>query len=112
MRYANSIKIPLLIKRLIGSSFDLIKQNQLQGSLVTIIFKIITKKPLFIRTGYDVFEFAKKIIKKVSTFINFFVSTNLTTFADIYTVSSFSDLNNLKKFLKQKKIYTIFLTGF
>ena len=104
MRYANSIKIPLLIKRLIGSSFDLIKQNQLQGSLVTIIFKIITKKPLFIRTGYDVFEFAKKNNKKKSRLLLIFLYQQISLLlADIYTVSSFSDLNNLKKFFKTKK---------
>ena len=35
----------------------MIKQNQLQGSWVAIIIKALLHKPLFTRTGYDVYKF-------------------------------------------------------
>ena len=38
---------------------DLIKTNQLNGSWVGIILKFMLKKPLIIRTGYNLYEFSK-----------------------------------------------------
>ena len=40
--------------------FDLIKQNQLLGSWAAILLKINSRKPLYTRTGYDMFLFSLK----------------------------------------------------
>ena len=60
IRYLKVFKLPFILNKLTKNNFNLIKQNQIQGSLVAVLFKFLTKKPLFVRTGYDVFEFAKK----------------------------------------------------
>ena len=56
MRFFKSLIIPFKIKNILGD-VDIIKQNQLLGSWFSIILKIVLKKPLFIRTGYDMYQF-------------------------------------------------------
>ena len=53
---------------------DLIKQNQLQGVWVSLIFKFLTKKPLILRSGYDVLSFK---LKEKKLFIKLFFITLL-----------------------------------
>lgn len=78
--------------------FDIIKTNQLQGAWLGIYSKIKFKKPLFIRTGYDLYLFSKKDKKRKSKSIFYYVLTFLSlNFSDIYTVSSTSDLEFIKK---------------
>ena len=38
---------------------DIIKTNQLHGSWLAIIFKLVLKKPLIVRTGFDALLFSK-----------------------------------------------------
>ena len=81
----------------------LIKTNQLLGSWMAIIYKIKNKKPLIIRTGYDLYRFSvyegKSRIKKIS----YFILTQLSIlFSDIYTVTSTSD----KKFINDKYFFS------
>tara|TARA_A100001388_G_scaffold245131_1_gene203368 strand:+ start:993 stop:2102 length:1110 start_codon:yes stop_codon:yes gene_type:complete len=78
--------------------FDIIKTNQLQGAWLGIYSKIKFKKPLFIRTGYDLYLFSKKDKKRKSKSIFYYVLTFLSlNFSDIYTVSSTSDFEFIKK---------------
>ena len=82
---------------------DIIKTNQLMGSWMGIICKIIFSCPLVVRTGYDVFQFSiyekKNIIKKII----YYLLTQLgLLFSNSYIVTSQSD----KKFLNKYFIST------
>ena len=97
LNYLLSLYVPFFIKKHTGD-FDLIKQNQLLGSWVSILLKWVNRKPLFIRTGYDMLQFSiaenKSILKRFLYKILTYFSLR---FSDIYTVSSNSDLEYLKK---------------
>ena len=78
--------------------FDIIKTNQLQGAWLGIYLKIRLKKPLFIRTGYDLYLFSKKDKKrKLKTFFYYVLTFLSLNFSDIYSVSSSSDYEFIKK---------------
>ena len=99
LRFVVSLYIPFVLKKILQfESIDIIKQNQLQGSWVALIFKLITKKPLITRTGYDVLTFKKK--ERKSKFIVLFYKL-LTKIclrqSSIYTVTSNVDKQFLKK---------------
>ena len=51
-----SILAPFFLRKY-SDNFDIIKCIQLNGSWVGIILKILTKKPLYIKTGFDQFIF-------------------------------------------------------
>ncbi len=91
-----SFLIPFKIRNKI-KNVDIVFQNQLLGCWIPILIKKIYNKPLVIRTGYDMFEFAKK--EKKSPLI-IFLYKKLTNFAvkncDYFTVTSSSDLNRFK----------------
>ena len=74
-------------------SVDLLFQNQLLGCWVPILVKKIYKKPLIIRTGYDMLDFAKQDRKP---FYIIYLYKILTKFAikncDYFTVTSKTDL--------------------
>lgn len=95
---------PFKLKKLIKEEDFVIKQNQLFGSWVSLLFKIITKKKLFIRTGYDMYLFSifdkKSFIKKLS----YKLLTKLSLkYSDLYSVSSNSDLKFLNENFKINK---------
>lgn len=95
LNYIKSLYIPFLLKENL-KEIDIIKQNQLLGSWVSIILKKLLKKPLFIRTGYDMYEFSilenkSWHIKRLYQLLTFW-SLKL---ADLYTVTSKCDLNFL-----------------
>ena len=78
---------------------DLIKTNQLMGSWMGIVCKIIYSCPLIVRTGYDIFQFS--IHEKKSTYkkLIYFLLTQLGLFSsNSYTVSSQSDKIFLNKY--------------
>ena len=56
--------IPWRLKSEISSS-DILKTNQMLGSWVAVIAKIIFKKPLIVRCGYEFFYFALKSKKNI-----------------------------------------------
>ena len=97
IRIIKSLYIPFLIKRKLGTEYEILKTNQLNGSWVAIIFKLITKIPLIIRTGYDLFTFSKyekkNIIKRIFYYILTLFALN---FSNLYSVSSKTDYNFLK----------------
>jgi glycosyltransferase involved in cell wall biosynthesis len=103
LRIVSSIYLPFKFKEKI-ESVDLLFQNQLLGCWVPILIKKIYKKPLIIRTGYDMLDFAKH--DKKSNLIIFLYKI-LTNFAvkncDYFTVTSKNDLNRfLSKYPKYK----------
>lgn len=83
------------LKKLIAQP-DLIKTNQLLGSWMAILYKIITKKPLIVRTGYDLYRFSLDENKTRLKKSLYYILTQLAIiFSDTYLVTSYSD----KKFL-------------
>ena len=92
-----SIKLAKLIP-----SIDLIKTNQLLGSWMAIIVKILIKKPLIVRTGYDIYKFSIYEKKNLFKRMFYFLLTQLALFcSNTYIVTSNSD----KKFLSQKYVF-------
>ncbi len=96
INYFKSFLIPFRLKKDLDN-IDLIKQNQLLGSWVAIILKYILKKPLLIRTGYDMYEFSLKEDKSfLIKFLYKFLTKISLKHSDMYTVSSKSDINFLR----------------
>ena len=57
INFFKSLILPLkLYKEL--NDIDVLYQNQLRGSWIVLILKMFSKKPLFIRTGYDLYKFS------------------------------------------------------
>lgn len=105
IRYLKSFYIPFLIKKKIKRP-DIIKQNQLLGVWISIIYKYLTKKPLIVRTGYDMLFFG---IKENKGFIKISLYSLLTKLSlklcDLYTVTSKVDFDFIQeKFGKNDKI--------
>ena len=90
-RFISSLKIDKKILNEVRKC-DIIHQHQLLGSWVSIIYKKRAKKPLLIRTGYDMHEFSKlnkeSIYKRVFLF---FITKISLHFSDIYTVATECD---------------------
>ena len=106
IRFIKSFFIPFFIKNLI-IDIDVIKQNQLNGSWVPMLMKIIYKKPLYIRTGYDMYEFSILENKSRTKKLFFLNLTKLALkFSDLYSVTSRSDQNFLSNnfHLKNSKL--------
>ena len=106
LNYIKSFFIPIkLLKLLKKQNIDIIKQNQLLGSWVAILIKLLLKKPLFTRTGYDMYTFSKNMGKSIYIQFLYKSLTSLTLrFSDLYTVSSKSDLKLFKR-SKKKVLY-------
>tara|TARA_B100001248_G_scaffold260636_1_gene249443 strand:+ start:1289 stop:2413 length:1125 start_codon:yes stop_codon:yes gene_type:complete len=104
LRFIYSFYIPFKIKDEVEKS-DLIFQNQLDGSWISMITKKLTKKPLMIRTGYDAYQFSINENKN-KLFVYFYrVLTKLSLkYSDLYTVTSLSDKNYLENNFKNAKV--------
>ena len=90
-----SLLFTFKLKKLIAQP-DLIKTNQLLGSWMAILYKLITKKPLIVRTGYDLYRFSLHENKTRLKKSLYYTLTQLAIiFSDAYLVTSYSD----KKFL-------------
>ena len=100
-----SFLIPFKLKKIIKERNFIIKQNQLLGSWVSCIFKLITRNKLFIRTGYDMYFFSLKDKKSLFKRFLYRLLTYFTLkFSDLYTVSSQSDYDFLQnEFVKKNK---------
>jgi len=108
LRIASSVFLPFKLRKKLDN-VDIVFQNQLLGSWIPILIKHIYKKPLIIRTGYDMLEFAKK--DKKSSFIIFLYKI-LTSFAvkncDYLTVTSEVDLKRFQiKYPKYEKKFLL-----
>ena len=98
LNYIYSFFIPFKVYKKFKEieKINIIKQNQLIGSWVSVILKFLLKKPLYIRTGYDMYKFS--IDEKKNSFIVYLYKI-LTKFSfyysNFYTVSSKSDIRFL-----------------
>ena len=107
VNYFYSFLIPFKLKNLF-SDFSLIKQNQLHGVWVSIILKYLIKKPLYVRTGYDMYLFSIYDKKKALISFLYKILTMISLkVADLYSVTSRSDylfIKNKYSFKKDKLI--------
>ncbi len=90
-----SLTYPLRMKKLL-SDVNVIQQNQINGSWVAIVLYLVTKKPVFVRTGYDLVLFSinnKKNWFKIFSY-KFLTSLSLKV-SSLYTVTSKEDFNHL-----------------
>ncbi len=86
---------------------DIIKQHQISGIWLSVILKLLTKKPLYTRTGYDMHLFSKFENKNMFKRIFYYICNQIgLIFSDIFTVSNSFDFENTKKrYLFTKNIY-------
>lgn len=106
LRFMASFLIPFKIKKYLPED-TIIHQHQLLGSWVTLILKLITGNPLYLRTGYDTYQFSIKENKNLVLKYFFKILTALSLrYSDIYSVASNSDYKFLKNNfnLKNKKV--------
>ena len=99
-QFVNLIKsffIPFLIRSRL-KDIDLIKCIQLNGSWVGILLKLITGKPLFIKTGFDAYIFSKNENKSIIKKALFYLLTQAgLLFSDLYSVASKYDYDFINK---------------
>tara|TARA_B100001996_G_scaffold229653_1_gene177024 strand:+ start:361 stop:1482 length:1122 start_codon:yes stop_codon:yes gene_type:complete len=95
IQFFNSLRILNLFKLEIKDC-SLIKTNQLNGAWVGILAKLLFKKKLMVRTGYDILYFAKMQNKSQLKLLFFSLLTKFSlVFADYYIVSSNADKERL-----------------
>ncbi len=100
LNYIKSFSIPFLLKKRI-KDVDLIKQYQLQGAWVSIFYKYLIKRPLIVRTGFDMYSFSIKEKKKaVKRYLYRSLTSLSLKISDLYTVSSQTDEKFLNKNFK------------
>tara|TARA_Y100000816_G_C26106648_1_gene588332 strand:- start:3239 stop:4348 length:1110 start_codon:yes stop_codon:yes gene_type:complete len=106
----NFFKSLIISKKLskIISNPTYLKTNQLNGSWVAMLIKFYTKTPLYIRTGYNLFEFSikdkKGIIKKL---FYYFLTQFGLFYSNAYSVTSNSDKLFLEKYFITKNVIVI-----
>lgn len=95
--FFRTLKLPFLVKDQLNE-ISIIKTNQLNGSWIAILLKLIIKKPLLIRTGYDAFIFSIKDKKSILKRFLYYVLTQISLiFSDLYTVTSKDDFKFIVK---------------
>ena len=100
LRFIISFTIPFKIKKYL-KDISIMQQHQLLGAWVPIILRYLIKKPLIVRTGYDMLEFAKKENKNILLIFFYKLLSKLTVrLCDIYTVASSSDYKLKEKYFK------------
>lgn len=96
-RMLKSFYVPFILSKEIRNS-NILKTNQLNGSWVALISKFLYKKPLIVRTGYDLYEFSKMNKKSLVVLTFHYILTRISLFySNIYLVTSKVDLNRLKE---------------
>ncbi len=105
LNFLKTLILPFKLKKDL-KNIDLIKTNQLNGAWSAIILKFLLKKPLIVRTGYDLLSFAIKEKKSFYKRIFYYFLTQISLiFSDKYLVSSNADKEFLKKyFISTNKI--------
>ena len=100
LRLIKSIFLPFKLLKY-TSDVDLVHQHQLLGSWIPLIIKLIQKKPVLIRTGYDAYLFSElNNEKKYLTFFYKILTIFSLKYCDLYTVTSQADLEFLIKEFK------------
>ena len=107
--FLKSLLFPLKIRSYLND-IDILYQNQLKGAWVTLVCKLLIKKPLVVRTGYDLYKFSIHENKKSYKLYFYKLLTNLSLkYSDKYTVTSKTENLFIKKNYKfdSKKLVTI-----
>lgn len=104
-----SLIIPFKLKKNLDDDKCIIKTNQLYGSWSAMVYKLISKNPLILRTGFDLLTFTikqkKSFIKIIFYYLLTFLALNIS---DLYISTSKVDISFLQKrflFKKNKIIY-------
>lgn len=105
INYLKTIYLPFKIKKEL-KNIDIIKTNQLNGCWVGILLKVLLRKPLIIRTGYDILQFKILEKKPIYVLIFYYLLTQAgLIFSDVFTVTTKVDKINLeKKFYKKDNV--------
>ena len=104
-----SFYLPFLLRKKL-KNIDVIKCVQLNGSWVGVIFKLLLRKPLYVKTGYDAYIFSKKEKKtKIKILLFYLLTQFVLVFTNMYTVASIHDLNFIEKKYLIKNPKKIFL---
>ena len=104
LRLLQSLTIPFMIKKLLPEKSYIIKTNQLYGGWVAILYKIISRNSLIVRTGYDLLTFTIKEKKNVIKISLYYLLTFLAlNISDFYVSTSKVDIKLLKRFFISKK---------
>ena len=106
INYIKSLFLPLFLKKYL-SEINIIHQHQLQGVWVSLLIKILYRKPLVVRTGYDVYTFSKLEKKSKLKILTYKILTYFSlVLCNLYTVTSKNDFEILKNTfeLKNNKI--------
>ena len=106
----NFFKTLIGVKKLIKfiEKPTVIKTNQLNGSWVAMMLKLYTKSPLYIRTGYNLFEFSVKDKKNIFKKIFYYLLTQISLiYSNNYSVTSNADKLFLEKYFYTKNISVI-----
>ena len=106
----NFFKSLIISKKLskIISNPTYLKTNQLNGCWVAMLTKFYTKTPLYIRTGYNLFEFSIRDKKGVTKKLFYYFLTQFALFySNAYSVTSNSDKLFLEKYFITKNIIVI-----
>ena len=95
INFIKTFFIPVMLKKIFVEN-DILKSNQLNGSWILLIAKLLYKKPVYIRTGYNLYEFAQKNNKGYLQ-KQFFLNLNrfAIKYSNLYSVTSEKDKNNL-----------------
>ena len=94
--------MPFRIKKYI-QDIDIIQQHQLAGVWVSLIIKLLNKKPFYMRTGYDTYQFSLKENKPILLILFYkFMTYCSLKYADVYSVTSNSDIKFLEQNFKTK----------
>ncbi len=98
LNYIKSLFIPFFFSRELSES-QIYKTNQMWGSWVAILSKLLFKKKLIVRCGYELLDFSLKEKKsKFYCFVVFLISYIAYKYCDKIRVSSIND----KKFIKDR----------
>jgi len=107
LNFFKSLFISKKLSKIISNPTYL-KTNQLNGCWVAMLIKFYTKTPLYIRTGYNLFEFSIRDKKGIIKKLFYYFLTQLGLFySDAYSVTSNSDKLFLKKYFITKNIIVI-----
>lgn len=100
IRLVKTFLIPIIFRDILRKT-SILKTNQLKGSWVAILSKIIYQKPLIIRTGYDALKWSKFEKRgMIYTFLIKLLTKTSLILADQYNVSTLSDKIFLSKQFK------------
>ena len=103
LRFIKSFFIPIFFREEFSKA-DVIKTNQLLGSWVGIVGKLIFRNKLIVRTGYDLLKFKLKQSKNpIIILLSYLLTMFSLNFSDIYITTSKNDYKYLNKYYIFKK---------